>query len=120
MSGRGQNRGKHSLCFACDEPSNVWLDSDLFRSADYCFQCFCMQSTWEEASRVFFNKPTMVRLLDLRFKAEKIAKFNRRVLEWEEKYGKPYNLEAMPANVIREEKHMDPNWFPELHEVCHL
>lgn len=74
MSGRGQDKGKHSLCFACDEPSNVWLDSDLHRSADYCFQCFAMQSTWEDAGRVFFNKPTMVRLLDLRLKADFIGK----------------------------------------------
>jgi len=63
-----------NLCYACDKPSNVWMDSDLHRSADYCFQCFCMQSTWEDASRVFFNKPMSVKLLDLRFKAGLIAK----------------------------------------------
>ena len=67
-----------------------------------------------------FNKKTLIRLAHLKIIALRMTDYNRRVIEWEEEYGKPYDLEAMPANVVREEKHMNPDWFPELHEICHL
>ena len=122
MSGRGQNKGKHSLCFACDEPSNVYLDSQSRHSADYCDKCLFPNLTWEEArsGMYYFNKKTLVRLNQLTLIAYRMTDYNRRTLEWEEKYGKPYGLDAVPSNVVREKKHMDKDWYPELHEICHL
>lgn len=105
----GEDKGKHSLCFACDEPSNVWLDSDHRRSAEYCFQCFCMQSTWEDAREVFFNKPDMVQLLRLKLIAGRMSDKNRELLQWDKFYG-----------TMSHKDMMDPDWFPELHEICHL
>lgn len=109
-------------CFTCEAKVNVYLDHDMTRGADYCADCLLANLTWEEArsGMYHFNKGTLLRLSMLKMIALQMQRFNRRVLEWEEKYGRPYDLEAMPANVVREEKHMDPNWFPELHEVCHL
>ena len=68
----------------------------------------------------YFRKKTLIRLSRLKLIAFRMADYNKRTLEWEEKYGKPYVLEAMPSNVVREEKHMDKDWYPELHEICHL
>ena len=67
-----------------------------------------------------FRKKTLVRLNQLTLIAYRMADYNRRTLEWEEKYGKPYGLDAVPSNVVSEEKHMDKDWHPELHEICHL
>lgn len=109
-------------CFTCGEKSNVYTDSGCMRTHDTCADCLLANLTWEEArsGMYHFNKGTLRRLIKLKLIALQMQQFNRRALEWEEKYGKPYGLEAMPANVVREEKHMNPNWFPELHEICHL
>lgn len=109
-------------CFTCEEKVDVYLDRDFQRGAGYCANCLLANLTWAESrsGTYHFNKPTNVRLIQLRLIAMRMQEYNRRVLEWEVKYGKPYDLEAMPANVVREEKHMDPNWFPELHEIADL
>ena len=109
-------------CFCCGEPSNVYLDSRFIRTADYCDKCLLPNLTWEEArsGMYHFNKKTLVRLAHLKAIALRMTDYNKRTLEWEEKYGKPYRLEAIPSNVVREEKHMDKDWYPELHEICHL
>lgn len=109
-------------CFTCGEKSNVYTDSRCIRTHDTCADCLLPNLTWEEArsGMYHFNKATLRRLSNLKLMALQMQQFNRRVLEWEEKYGKPYDLEAMPANVVREERHMDPNWYPELHEICDL
>ena len=109
-------------CFNCNAKSNVYADSRCLRTHDTCADCLLPNLTWKEArsGMYHFNKATLRRLVKLKMIALQMQQFNRRVLEWEEKYGKPYNLEGMPANVVREEKHMDPNWYPDLHEICDL
>ena len=111
-----------SGCFTCEAKVNVYLDYDMTRGADYCADCLLANLTWKESrsGMYHFNKQTLARLIQLRLIAMRMHEYNRRVLEWEEKYGKLYDLEARPANVVREEKHMEPNWFPELHEIAHL
>lgn len=112
-------KGANSLCFTCDNPSSVWMDEDHLRSADYCFECFAAQSTWEEARYHYFNKPDMHKLITLKLLAGRMNAFNRSIIEWEKRYGEPYELKTL-GNVDRKEEHKNPNWHPELHEICHL
>ena len=109
-------------CFCCGEPSNVYLDKQYLRTADYCDKCLLPNLTWKEArsGMYHFNKKTLVRLVHLKLIALRMVDYNKSTLEWEETYGKPYGLDAVPPNVVREEKHMDKDWYPELHEICHL
>lgn len=111
-------------CFTCEEKVDVYLDSDFQRGADYCANCLLANLTWAESrsGTYHFNKATNVRLIQLRLIAMRMQEYNRRALEWNERYGKPYGLEhkVFPKNVVREEVHMDPNWMPELHEIADL
>tara|TARA_R100001443_G_scaffold108572_1_gene119089 strand:+ start:120 stop:473 length:354 start_codon:yes stop_codon:yes gene_type:complete len=111
-------------CYTCDAKVDVYLDYDMTCGADYCANCLLANLTWDESTSgtYHFNKATNVRLIQLRLIATRMQGFNKSCLEWNERYGKPYGLEhkVFPKNVVREEVHMNPNWMPELHEVCHL
>ena len=108
-------------CHGCNDQVDVYLDINKTRGADYCTHCLLARLTWAESrsGMYHFNKETLVRLINLKLIALQMRQYNRRVLEWEEKYGKPYDLNTLD-HIERGEKHMNPNWMPELHEIAHL
>jgi hypothetical protein len=111
-----------SKCFSCNQNVDVFMDSALVRPADFCADCLLPNMTWADlrCRPYFFTKQGKIRLISLKLIAHRMVDYNKKMLDWEEKYGKPYGLDTFPKNVVREKKHMSPDWFPELHEICHL
>lgn len=110
----------YNECYACGDKVDVFLDEAHNYADDYCFKCFCSQSTWDESEDRYYTKIGYLRIITLRLRVHEITTHNRKIIEWEERCEKLGIEFRLPLNVVREELHRNPNWFPELHEVCHL
>lgn len=96
-------------CFTCEEKVDVYLDHDMTRGADYCVNCLLPNLTWAESrsGTYHFNKVTNVRLIQLNLIALRMADEHKQMMRRGSKW---------PDGVEK----VSPNWYPELHEICHL